>query len=229
MLRPFQKIKTNGKLKWATTLPEFLITMAIIGFVASLTYTGLVRHANEQKNMVSIKKIYSVLSQVTLYVIKDRDSSIYWGLDKYSHNSSYLAFSYYKPYFKTIRVCSNDEGCWRYPSHYLSGQVYMRRTEFYNYMFTLADGMNVIMNVYPPEVIEKDFGVKIDRPSVVFLVDVNGDAFPNTMGKDIFAFVLRKDMIVPAGIDNSYNCNVKGTGLTCTARVIKDGWKMRYL
>ena len=67
MLKPFQKIKTNGKLRWATTLPEFLITMAIIGFVASLTYTGLVRHANEQKNMVSIKKIYSGSGYIVRY------------------------------------------------------------------------------------------------------------------------------------------------------------------
>lgn len=228
MLRSEINKKIGGKFRLATSLPEFLITMAIIGFVASLTYGGLTRHANEQKNIVSIKKIYSVLSQVTLFVIKDRDSSIFWGLDQYSQNSSEKAFSYYKPYFRTIRVCSNDAGCWRYPSRYLDGRLYMRQSEYYNYMFTLADGMNVIINVYPKEVIKKDFGVNVDRPSIVFLVDVNGDAFPNTMGKDIFAFVLKKDVIVPGGMDNAYSCNVKGTGLTCTARIIRDGWRVGY-
>lgn len=228
MQRPYVNKKENSKFRLATTLPEFLITMAIIGFVASLTYGGMTRHANEQKNMVSIKKIYSVLAQVTLYVMKDRDSSVYWGLDQYSENSSEKAFLYYKPYFKTIRVCSNDAGCWRYPSYYLDGSVYMKQTEYFNYMFTLADGMNVIINVYPQEVIMKEFGVKVDRPSVVFLVDVNGDAFPNTMGRDIFAFVLKKDIVVPAGMDSSYNCNVRGTGLTCAARIITDGWRVSY-
>ncbi len=221
------KIKKNILLL-AFTLPEFILTMGIIGIVASLTYSGLQRHAEEQKSAVAIKKIYSVLSQVTLYVIKDHDSSIYWDLEGYSHDASQKAFNYYEPYFRTLRVCSNDPGCWRYPSWYLSGYPYLKETEFYNYMFTLADGMNVIINVYPPEIVMRDFGVNVDRPTVVFLADINGDNPPNTMGKDIFAFVLRGDAIVPSGIDDSYTCNVKSTGLTCTSRVINDNYEFKY-
>lgn len=225
---PFSR-KNNEKFVFcAITLPEFLLTMAIIGIVASLTYTGLQRHIEEKKSAVAIQKIYTVLSQVTLYVISDRDSSINWPLESYSYNASALAFQYYKPYFKTLRVCSNDPGCWRYPSWFLSGYPYLRETEFYNYMFTLADGMNVIINVYPPEVVVRDFGVNVDRPTVVFLADINGDTPPNTIGKDIFAFVLRGDAIVPSGVDDSYSCNVKSTGLTCTSRIINDNYKFTY-
>lgn len=212
----------------AFTLPEFILTMGIIGVVASLTMSGLQRHAEEQKSAVSIKKIYSVLSQVTLYVIKDRDSSIHWDLSGYSHEASEKAFLYYKPYFRTLRVCSNDPGCWRYPSWFLSGRPYLKENEFYNYMFTLADGMNVIINVYPPEIVSRDFGVKVDSPTIVFLTDINGDNLPNTMGKDIFAFVLKGDIIVPAGMDDSYTCNVKSTGLTCTSRIINDNYEFKY-
>ena len=212
----------------AFTLPEFILTMGIIGIVASLTYSGLQRHAEEQKSAVAIKKIYSVLSQVTLYVIKDHDSSVYWDLEGYSHDASEKAFNYYEPYFRTVRVCSNDPGCWRYPSWYLSGYPYLKETEFYNYMFTLADGMNVIINVYPPEIVMRDFGVNVDRPTVVFLADLNAANLPNTMGKDIFAFVLKGDVIVPSGMDDSYTCNVKSTGLTCTSRVINDNYEFKY-
>lgn len=212
----------------AFTLPEFLLTMTIIGIVASLTYTGLQRHVEEKKSAVAIQKIYNVLSQVTMYVISERDSSVNWDLEGYSFNASELAFMYYKPYFKTLRVCSNDPGCWRYPSWFLSGYPYLKETEFYNYMFTLVDGMNVIINVYPPEVVIRDFGVNVDRPTVVFLADINGDNPPNTIGKDIFAFVLREDAIVPSGVDDSYSCNVKSTGLTCTSRLINDNYKFTY-
>ena len=218
----------KSKFFQGISLLEFILTMGIIGVVASLTYTSLQQHAEEQKNAVAIKKIYSVLSQVTLFVIKDHDSSVYWDLEGYSHEASEKAFNYYKPYFRTIRVCANDPGCWRYPSWFLSGRPYLKETEFYNYMFTLADGMNVIINVYPPEVVISDFGVNVDRPTVVFLADINGDNPPNTMGKDIFAFVLKKDAIVPSGMDDSYTCNVKSTGLTCTSRLINDNYEFKY-
>ena len=207
------------------SLLEFILTMGIIGVVASLTYTSLQQRAEEQKSIAAIRKIYSVLSQVTLFVIKDHDSSVNWDLEGYSHEASEKAFNYYKPYFRTLRVCANDAGCWRYPSWFLSGRPYLKETEFYNYMFTLADGMNVIINVYPPEVVIRDFGVNVDRPTVVFLADLNGD---NTMGKDIFAFVLKEDVIVPSGMDDSYTCNVKSTGLTCTSRVINDNYEFKY-
>ena len=136
----------------AFTLPEFLLTMAIIGIVASLTYTGLQRHVEEKKSAVAIQKIYNVLSQVTMYVISERDSSVNWDLEGYSYNASELAFMYYKPYFKTLRVCSNDPGCWRYPSWFLSGYPYLKETEFYNYMFTLVDGMNVTARSYAVQI-----------------------------------------------------------------------------
>ncbi len=220
--------KNMNRFFTGMSLLEFILVMGILGVVASMTYTGLQRRAEEQKNAVAIKKIYSVLSQVTLFVIKDRDSSIHWGLESYSPNASELAFQYYEPYFRTLRVCANDEGCWRYPSWFLSGNQYLSETEYYNYMFTLADGMNVIINVYPPEVVVRDFGVNVERPTVVFLADINGDNPPNTIGKDIFPFVLRDDVIVPSGIDNSYSCNVRSTGLTCTSRIINDNYEFRY-
>lgn len=220
--------KKGFRLLCGFTLPEFVLTMGIIGVISSLTYTGLQRHAEEQKNAALIKKIYSVLSQVTLFVIKDNDSSVHWDLTGYSHAASEKAFKYYEPYFRTLRVCANDEGCWQYPTWYLSGNEYLGETEYYNYMFTLADGMNVIINVYPADVVIRDFGVEVENPTVVFLADINGDNPPNMLGKDIFPFVLRDDTIVPSGIDNSYSCNLKGTGLTCTSRIINDNYEFKY-
>ncbi len=220
--------KNKRKFFGAFSLPEFVITMGIIGVVASLTMTGLQRRTEEQKSAVAIKKIYSVLSQVTLYVIKDHGTSVHWNLSGFSSEASSKAFRYYEPYLKTVRVCASDEGCWRYPSWYLSGRPYLTETEYYNYMFTLADGMNVIINVYPPEVIWRDFGVEVERPSIVFLADINGDNLPNIVGKDLFAFVLKDDVVVPAGMDDSYTCNVKSTGLTCTSRIINDNYEFKY-
>lgn len=222
-----KKISPGGKSK-AFTLSEVLITITIIGVIASLTISALVNKINETKNLAALKKIYTVLNQVTMFVVLDKSSPNYWGLDEYSHDASELAYSYYRPYFKVIRECSNQAGCWKYPTKFLSGNIYMRREQFYQYMFTLVDGMNILMNIYPKEVIASEFGVNAQKDSVVFVVDVNGDAPPNQIGRDIFAFVLNGKEIVPSGRDNSYNCNRAASGLTCTARIISDGWKITY-
>lgn len=219
----------GGQIKhFAMTLSEVLLTISIIGVVAALTMASLSNKFNELKNLASLKKIYTVLNQVTMFVMLDKSSPNYWGFDEYSQDSSQLAYSYYKPYFKVVRECSNQAGCWHYPTKFLSGQIYMRRAQFYQYMFTLVDGMNILMNIYPKEVIISEFGVNVEKDSLVFIVDVNGDVWPNQIGRDIFAFVLNGDEIVPSGKDNSYNCNRAASGLTCTSRVINDGWKIKY-
>ena len=210
------------------TLSEALCTIAIIGVIASLTIFGLMAKFNDTKNIAALKKFYTSISQVTMYVMLDRSSPNYWGLDEYSQDSSALAFSYFKPYFKVIRECSNSTGCWQYPTKFLSGKIYLQRAQMYQYMFTLVDGMNVLINVYPRDIVRSEFGVDVDKDSVVFIIDVNGNSYPNQLGRDIFAFVLNGRDIVAAGNDNTYNCNKAASGLTCAARVINDGWKITY-
>ena len=210
------------------TLSEALFTIAIIGVIASLTIFGLMAKFNDTKNIAALKKFYTSISQVTMYVMLDRSSPNYWGLDQYSQDSSALAFSYFKPYFKIIRECSNSSGCWQYPTKFLSGKVYLQRAQMYQYMFTLVDGMNVLINVYPKDIVRSEFGVNVEKDSVVFIIDVNGNASPNQMGRDIFSFVLNGSEVVPGGNDNTYNCNKAASGLTCAARVINDGWKITY-
>ncbi len=215
-------------VKSAFSLSELLVALTIIGVIAALVITNIVSAIDEKKNMVALRKIQNSLTQVTQLVIVDNMSPLYWNLSEYDYNSAQKAYSYYRPYFKVLRECSNQEGCWKYPTKYLSGRVYLTHTEPYQYMFTLTDGMNVLINVFSKEIIEEEFGVRVDAPSVVFIVDVNGDRRPNQVGSDIFAFVLDEDRILPAGADSTYNCNTAGFGLACTARVMSDNWKISY-
>ena len=65
------------------------------------------------------------------------------------------------------------------------------------------------------------------------VVDINGSKKPNTWGRDIFMFGLKKDGLYPAGVDetdtsyknscsiNSSACGNQGGG--CAARVIAEG------
>ena len=58
------KLKRNG-IKSAFTLAEVLITLGIIGVVASLTMPSLNQKLQDQRNMSALKKGYSVLQQAT--------------------------------------------------------------------------------------------------------------------------------------------------------------------
>ena len=220
--------KSILKRRSGLTVTEVLFTLMIIGIIATLSLFGLSAKIDDTKNITALKKFYTSISQVTMYVLLDRSNPSNWYLKDYSQSSSAQAFSYYKPYFKVVRECSNKRGCWQYPTRFLSGKVYLRNNLMYQYMFTLVDGANVILNVYPAEIVSSEFGVNVDKDSVVFTVDVNGNKGPNQMGKDTFSFVLRGEEVVPSGMDNTYNCNKAASGLTCAARVLNDGWKITY-
>ena len=66
-----------------------------------------------------------------------------------------------------------------------------------------------------------------------FLIDVNGsDKKPNAYGKDIFEFSLTDSCkVVPYGLKTYKTDCVKGNvtdGRACAARVVADGWKIKY-
>ena len=64
---------------------------------------------------------------------------------------------------------------------------------------------------------------------VIFLVDLNGARKPNAIGRDAFMFVLKEDVLYPAGCDNnSASCNKTSHGCSCACKVIKEG-EMNYI
>lgn len=224
------KLKRNG-IKSAFTLAEVLITLGIIGVVASLTMPSLNQKLQDQRNMSALKKGYSVLQQATNLAISEHEGPEYWGMVDNSVESVTNVYNYYKPYFNMMRECQNKPGCWGYPTKFLNGSVYWanHNTSWYQYAFTLADGMNVLIDIYPASSIRGDFGIDVDYDCAVFFIDVNADKLPNQIGRDIFAFVVTERGMQPAGINNMTNCTANSTGYQCASKIIKDGWTIKYL
>ena len=74
---------------------------------------------------------------------------------------------------------------------------------------------------------------KMDLGIASVYIDVNGFAKgPNTYGKDIFRFQVKNSgHLLPYGADDYKTTCADGNitdGLACTARVVADGWKIRY-
>ena len=187
--------------KNAFTLAEVLVTLGIIGVVAALTIQSLTNKVPDQKHMAALKKTYSVLQQATNLVIAEHESPAYWWIEDDVEEPVKIIYNYYKPYFNAMRECPNVPGCWAYPTKYLDGSVYWdaHNTRWYQYSYTLADGVNILIDIYDTAN-ARSFGVDVDKACPVIWVDVNADTLPNQIGRDIFAFIITDRGLQPAGL-----------------------------
>lgn len=212
------------------TVAEVLITLGIIGVVAAMTLPTLNQKLEDQRNMSMLKKTYSILQQATNMVIADYESPEYWGM--VDNNDAVVTDIYnrYRKHFNMMRECANSEGCWGYPTKYLNDSVYWsaHETSWCQYAFTLVTGVNVLMDIYPDDQLRNNFGVDVDYHCLVFWVDLNADRLPNTIGRDIFAFVVTHRGLQPAGRHNKNLCNRSGMGFSCMGNIIEAGWKIKY-
>ena len=220
------------KRKAAFTLAEVLITLGIIGVVAALTLPSLIQKQQDKATVSRLEKIYSVLSQASLYAREEHGDFEDWNIIDNNQASTRENFAYFEPYLKILRKCDNKSGCWAEQTQSLSGQK-ARWSDNYkigvDYIsITLNDGTNVVYDFAEPS-LNYVYGLPsyVNKPYIVFLVDVNGNRRPNKWGRDIFAFILGPNGIIPGGIgNNSANCdpNKKSdvAGYDCAYRVLKE-------
>ncbi len=60
------------------TLSEVLITLGIIGVVASMTLPTLIAKYNKKQTAIAVKAAYSMLSQAILQSVADNGDTKYW-------------------------------------------------------------------------------------------------------------------------------------------------------
>lgn len=128
------------------------------------------------------------------------------------------------PYLKTLKYCKNKTGCFPDVTYKSLG----RHIDFANFdnvnyysKLQLADGTSILAYIQNSTC----------TPDCAFLrIDINGFDPPNVMGEDTFTFSVRKNSIIPWGIQNdtSYkfedSCNIsiknQDAGRGCTAWVL---------
>lgn len=204
-----------------------------------MTLPTLIQKQNDAAIIASLKKNYSILSQALT------KSQIQYGFfETWDFAASGMGatdegkaptkmkeiYERIKPELKVIKECEDVAGCW-----------HKGRTKALNstntdsrdsigigngiFVFRLADGTNICIDDYNQNQMLPNFGYISQSSGYVFWIDTNGDKNPNTIGRDIFAFVLTKKGLVPAGIDSD-DCTTNKTihsGATCTAKVLAEG------
>ena len=222
-------------MKRGFTLAEVLITLVIIGIIASMTIPSIINDQKDKEILARLKKSYSTLSQVMMLSQSFNGSYTSWGIQDNSDDSSQYTFeNYIAPYLNNSKHCLNTDGCWSFQKSkgFDGNNEAEARTSGIggnNVSFILADGTFVSMDIYGSNV-ETVFGVteNLSYPTLIFAVDLNGDRGPNQIGRDVFMFVLTENGLVPAGKDNSSARCYTGfsgayAGFDCAAKVLKTG------
>ncbi len=224
-----------SKKKWGFTLPEVLITLAIIGVVAAITIPGLITKLKNMRTEAILKEDFSILQQM---MISANDNGAV-NLPSTSNNMDIVKSwfeTYFLPYIKVANICYDTDGCW-VDIQTLSGKAqssYKNRCGRATIMFILNNGSYVCMDDYSVASIYSSFGVKTSATiSYVFYVDTNGEKQPNMLGKDVFILVFKEETgnFVPAGNDRTedevkQNCSKSGNGYWCLTLVKNRGWKV---
>lgn len=177
----------------AFTLAEVLVTLGIIGVVAAMTMPTLVAKYQEKATVTKLKKMYSVLTQAYNTYKIDNTPQVFG----YDEEGAIQTYNVFKPYLKVAKDCGTESasnGCF-YVKGYkkLDGDsvlaIYGINNKYYKVL--LADGSSVLFR-------GGDYSYSNNQLMEVFY-DVNGEAPPNTWGKDLFEFDIYADKLVPNG------------------------------
>lgn len=128
----------------AFTLAEVLITLGIIGVVASLTIPNLIQNAQKEEYVGKIKKTYATIEQAIKLSEIDNGPWQQWKYGTETRDASRLLHSadtYLIPYMSVSENCGSNIGCWVPLIHKFDGTDttnYAGNTEYAK--FILSDG-----------------------------------------------------------------------------------------
>lgn len=209
-------------------MAEVLITLGIIGVVAALTLPSLIQNYKIHVYVSKLNKFYSVISNAYIRAKQDNGDINNWNLVYYesSDKDEEDILYYLLPYMNYVKFCGkNEQGCFPDVEYKSIGSTRfgtnLNRDSWYSKAI-LSDGMLISSLTFEPP-------CSNTKTCAYLRTDVNGSAPPNTLGIDLFTFVVFEDKIVPCGVkgvcDNEYNIT---RGDACTAQVIY-GKNMDYI
>ena len=186
----------------AFTLAETLIVMGIIGVVAALTLPNLNSSTGEKEKVAKVKKIYSNLNDAF-----GRTTAIYGPVNEWFKNDS-DAISYSKrftervlEFLKTTNVKNcNTVTCYSYTNFLdLSGSTAANMKDAMS--VNLPDGTELLIRLSAPNCDKLKQGSALSGHFCgTIYADIDGSTKgTHTYGKDIFAFYITNEGIVPMG------------------------------
>lgn len=210
----------SWKKRFAFTLAEVLITLGIIGVVASITIPTLMNNIQDAQLKTAWKKAYSVLSQATSQIVKDNGGTLKGICNNL--DAACIATQFGK-YIKIISVCTDNSAYQCFPKpFFLSGgpdnadaPAIISATN--DAILILNDGTNILIRYH-----DSTCSFTNGNPCGWMFVDVNGLKPPNKFGKDVYGISIFENKILPYGANGAFNsgtddCNTSGQGFSCAS------------
>jgi len=226
-----------NKTKSAFTLAEVLITLVIIGIVATLTIPTAINKYQKEQTVSQLKQIYSQLNQAVRLAVPKYGEPSTWD---YSISTSEF-FDRYLTNFVTVKelVYNANEvpykGC---------------NSNIENGLLIMKSGSKIKVLNSGAMIFTRTDNNNVRRKG--FVVDINGFKGPNKFGRDTFFFYLlgtRGEIVAfqwDDGTDiisidsypsreklkngpsiQNYQCNKNGRGMWCAALIMADGWQIK--
>ena len=238
--------------KFAFTLAEVLITLAIIGVITAMTLPALINKTNNTEMVVGAKKYQSVLSQAIKKYQLDNgcigDLSV---CNAFSGDGDHTAaWDALKPYFNLTKDCGINTGQGCFPLGVTYKTIHTVTTTVFDNESdpkgSLADGSSMRLYDYSGNCTYDTSRENKDpmyHACGYFTVDVNGYKPPNRIGRDTFRWFVTRQGIIPAGnsddstyanTDKSPRCDpgysgsgsnavINNGGYGCTAKILTEG------
>jgi len=193
------------------TLAEVLITLLIIGIVASIVIPALIHDTQDAELKIAWKKGYAEVSQAMSRVFYDNS----YNLVSLNIPAS-SQYSNIKDYFNYTKAYSNMSPCCQPLKNVYPGFTTIKRLNGTDESYCLFDDGILILNS----------GIILifnNVPETTIWVDVNGLKGPGVIGKDVFGIKVYKNMIKPfgsAGDGYENTCTPTSTGWGCAARYL---------
>ena len=235
-------------MKKGFTLSEVLITLGIVGIVAVLTVPGVMKNYKNRLYTSQLQKVYAQISDAAQAMMNDQHvDNIYESTIANANSCSNAAKgicekgvgvflnNYFKPVKRNCQTGTAREMC-------IAGRTASSYTTINSANTAAIDTEYCIQNTNGATICAK---WNTTNKMVNLLVDVNGPASPNMVGRDLFAIDIKRDGTLVDFGSNSPDptvaasrkaCDGSGTGTPalnakasgCLNAIIDDGWKMNY-
>lgn len=167
------------------TLAEVLITLGIIGVVASMTISSVVSTFRKQQTVAMLKKAYTEINQALHMATVEHGPMDSWNLayfDSAYDRASYFWDYYIGPHLSVLNhEIPSTPVCWHDKLYTLDG---VENTRWKNGVSTGGRGCFTSVAGY-----NVHFWLHGLGQGAWFIVDINGLKRPNTLGRDIFPFL----------------------------------------
>jgi prepilin-type N-terminal cleavage/methylation domain-containing protein len=215
------------------TLAELVITIGIIGIIASLTIPPLVQSAREKQTISSLKENYSILANAYNNAVQDNTPVSDWTQGSaVTQDKNANFFSAFSPYLQLAKYCGRGTGCFPTGTYKRLNGLSTTNFDDVNTLYAksiLANGSLIAVDVTNPSCTNTEgFSAMLTSNGCGYLtIDINGFKGPNQFGIDTFKFIMTKTRLVPKGMTGSFGgssfenvCKMDQYGDTCTAWVL---------